>query len=158
MLVTKRPLSFYLLIIIAILFFAICITQKMNIFASILYCSLISSLFYYIFCRYSCIVVIENNKLRINYLFPWNKDIQFDLKCISKFYYRNGFYSPFSDNSVIIGGINFCFDTLVFKIKDDETDEKIIKINTRLFFFDRIIEKIEESGVQLSCEPYNKLF
>lgn len=79
-------------------------------------------------------------------MFPWNKNIQVDLKKCSQFCYQKGFYGTFSGESVGIGGINFCFDTIVFK-SNNEILESNIKVNTRIFSFDKIIKEIKERGI-----------
>ena len=109
-LVTKKPFNYFLLLIILITlslgYFGLITFRQFNLEASltaliIFIC--IAIIFYANFGQYLATVNLYDHKLEVNYIFPWNKSIEFRFNKITELDYKD---IPFENgrNRWYVGG------------------------------------------------------
>lgn len=140
---SKLPLNIYFSIGIPTLFVIIGWNKSENHFVLLIYSIVLFLILYYHLSRYSCIVKLDDDKIYISYLSPWLTNESINVKDILDIDYQRGFYNLFSDKT--IGGLfvfpKYCNDRMIFYMKNGT--EKIINVNTRIFYFKKIIKLIK---------------
>jgi len=112
-------------------------------FIKILFYGILFFFFFYIlFSRQACRMEIENNLLKINYFFFWDKNVIVDLNDIVSADYGKSFYDLVSDKRLgdIFAFPKYCYDELVLEMKDGK--EIYLHTNTRMFGFNKVYEYI----------------
>ncbi|TDG36116.1 hypothetical protein EZJ43_10575 [Pedobacter changchengzhani] len=143
---TIQPLKFKSIVPVSNIFFfvtplffllTIYLYREINITALLFNFLLGIAIFYVMFARFGCNVLIKNNEMSIIYFMPWRKKMEVNLnnyKCLS---YGRSFYSLSLNNRLgYFSLFRICYDVLI--LTNDE--KKIeIKINTMMFGFMKMI-------------------
>lgn len=144
MMKTKTPLNFYFIAIVTISTLLLLLHKPI---LQILFYAIFIFLYLYVFLgRGSCTVEIKGNNLFVKYIYPWEKNLTFDLFQITNVDYEKGFYDLFSDKTR--GGLfvfpKYCADRLILTLRNgDDMDTVFVPINTRIFQFTKIVNNIE---------------
>src|SRR5437588_2193380 len=111
---TKPPINFIFLCVVSL----VSVGGSFSNWAWIMYLILFWLIYYPLFCRYSCVVLITSSDIRINYINPLLKSKTFKLSNIKKLDYERSGYNLFSDKK--IGGPFFypqyCYDRLIIHL------------------------------------------
>jgi hypothetical protein len=104
---------------------------------------------YFVFCRHSCRMGISaEGIMTLQYLIPWQKKINIDLKCCKFYDYGRGFYSfSLSHTQGHYNLLRYPYDQLILASdKEFQRDLKIIKVNLRMGHFRKLLDYFEASG------------
>ena len=145
---SKLPFNVYFLIVITGLVFVLLISY--SFVQALLYSALIAGFIYLLFSRYACSVFINEEEIKIVYFFRDCNNQSIRLEDISSIDYEKGFYDFFSMKPIdsISKFPLYCFDTIKFVLNNETTI--IVKINTRIFRFGKIIKYLKgKSGLQI---------
>ncbi|QNK64046.1 hypothetical protein H7F33_06020 [Pedobacter sp. PAMC26386] len=101
--------------------------------------------FYFFFSRYSCVLSIENNVLKIWYLMPWNKEVTLNLKSYQFMDYGRGFYQLNSRQKGYKNLFRYPYDTMVFSNTADFKENTIIRVNLRFGQFSVLLNYLKQN-------------
>ena len=139
---TKVPLCLWLLAgFVPVLIVLCCVFPSL-----IIYSVAFELIFYYIFCRYACIVCINDEFLTVLYLAPWNTDVEVRTDEIGDIGYEAGLYQLFigtTEKNYLprdMRGAGGFFDRLIIGYKGQTESYSYINVNARLFQFGEILK------------------
>ncbi|SHG41003.1 hypothetical protein [Pedobacter caeni] len=139
------PVNTYILIGLPVVILLLCLLNKANLLGLVFYLPAFLLLFYYFFCRYSCKIELLENRLKIRYFVPWNKNRTIDLKGLEYVDYGRGHYAPFSDRPVAYRpGLRICYDLLRLS-ESMEVPMTEVRINTRMFGFKSLVNTLRKT-------------
>jgi hypothetical protein len=132
------PLVSYLWLVLSSYFFLNLLLNGMIFWGVCFYTAIFSGSIYFFFARYSCKITIEKNKIIVQYLAFWLKNIEVERDKIYFFDYKRGFYD-FGEDLVHKKEIfleTICYDTVYLKMKDGK--EISINVNIRINSFKKL--------------------
>lgn len=149
---TKNPISLSFCVLTSILFVVNAILNGDNFWGPFIYILAYTVAIYWYLANYSGKLILASDKIIVKYTITPYLNFEISIKGLVEFDYKKGFYDMASDKSY---GINrfvprICYDTLILKYevknakKEIEKQGKEIKINTRMFQFDRFIETLKK--------------
>jgi hypothetical protein len=138
---TKIPWLFYTWIFLSVMECVCIFIFFKGVFQPLISAIIISALFYYILCRYTCVVTFERKKILINYLLFFHEDIEIEIDKIEGYDFRKGIlgFNESFENSTNFKII--FYDTIYLKMKDGN---RTVKIHARTGVFNKIREYIDQ--------------
>lgn len=133
---TRVPIMLVLWLFITVILFLFLLINEMVLWGVCFYVGIISGLYYFIFCRYSCTIKVIEKKLQINYLVFWLKNKDINLTEVINYNYRKGFYDFFSEKPQSEYYNIICYDSLIINLINGKKIE--INLNTRIGDFGKI--------------------
>lgn len=109
-------------------------------------------IYYVHFSRYSGILILTKQDLRVNYYAPWMKPINIKLDDILSVDYGKGYYDLFSNKP--IGNYAFpqyCYDRLIIELNNAEKVVVYVDINTRIGDFDKFFFRLRRVSQRGPC-------
>jgi hypothetical protein len=88
---TKKPILFYLWWFCSLFVLFLAIINYENVFIFIFILLLIPGFLWFFLCRYSCKIIIKNDRVIFHYLSLFQEDIIIDSRRIKSFDYQKGF-------------------------------------------------------------------
>jgi len=148
---SRFPFNTYLLIILPVALIVTFLIQQLNIYVLAVYLPVAVVLFFVFFSKFSSRAEITDNlEMRVIFFFPWDKNIDVDLRKFKYLDYARGFYNQFDDRRLgYFSLLRKCYDLIIFS--DNKTNALMeIKVNMRMGSFNKIIKHLRnDAGLQL---------
>lgn len=149
---TKNPISLYFCVLTSILFVVNAVLNGDNFWGPFIYILVYTIAVYWYLANYSGRLILTSDKIIVKYTITRYLDFEIPLTGIVEYDYKKGFYDMVSDKSYGVNGFvpKVFYDTLILKYeirndkKEIEKEEKEIKINTRMFQFDKFTETLKK--------------
>ncbi len=149
---TKNPVSLYFCALTSILFIVSAILNGDNFWGPFMYILVYTIAVYWYLANYSGRLILTPDKIIVKYTITKFLDFEIPLTGIVEYDYKKGFYdmAPFKSYGVNRFVPKIFYDTLILKYeirnakKEIEKQEKEIKINTRMFQFDKFTETLKK--------------
>ncbi|MCE4562898.1 hypothetical protein INQ51_01125 [Maribellus sp. CM-23] len=149
---TKNPISLYFCAVTSILFVVNAVLNGDNFWGPFIYILAYAIAVYWYLANYSGRLILTSNKIMVKYTITKYLDFEIPLTGLVEFDYKKGFYDLASDKSYVVNGFvpKIFYDTLILKYefrntkKEIEKQETKIKINTRMFQFDKFAETLKK--------------
>ena len=149
---TKNPISLYFCVLTSILFVINAVLNGDNFWGPFIYILVYTIAVYWYLANYSGRLILTSDKIIVKYTITKYLDFEIPLTGIVEYDYKKGFYDMASDKSCGVNGFvpKIFYDTLILKYeirnakKEIEKQEKEIKINTRIFQFDKFTETLKK--------------
>jgi hypothetical protein len=148
---TKNPISFYFCVLTSMLFTFNAVLNGDNFWGPFICILLYTLAVYWYLANYSGRLILVSDKIIVKYTITRYLNFEVSLTGLVEFDFKKGFYDMASDKSYGINSFvpRIFYDTLILKYevrneKEIEKQEKEIKINTRMFQFDKFTETLQK--------------
>lgn len=149
---TKNPISLYFCALTSILFVVNAVLNGDNFWGPFIYILVYTIAVYWYLANYSGRLILTSDTIIVKYTITKYLDFEIPLTDIVEYDYKKGFYDMTSEKSYGVNGFvpKIFYDTLILKYevgnakKEIEKQEKEIKINTRMFQFDKFTETLKK--------------
>jgi len=145
---TNYPFSFYFWILTSLVFAINSIINSDNFWGPFIFIAIYIIAAYWYLANYSGQLILTTNKIVVKYSITKYLNFEISLEGVIEYDYKKGFYDMIPGRTY---GVNYyvpkiCYDTLILKYKKGELelDHQEIKINTRMFQFDRFLAELSK--------------
>lgn len=146
---TKKPVSLYLWILTVILFTINAVVDSDNLWGPFVYIVIYTVIVYWYFASYSGQLILTTNKIIVKYAITTFLNFEIPLESVIEYDYKKGFYDMTADKSYGVNNFvpRISYDTLILKCKTEESkiNRQEIKINTRMYQFDKFLIELRKT-------------